>query len=392
MSVSIITSFDITGFARSGTLVSCVDTGSDMGLFINGTFVDVRDTPVVVPVTIISVLTTPNSWAGCSGTYTAGGDVDWNGLITEIPSIAQINKVNITAQADYSLSSSATANAGLGTTQNVVTAGAQVFLSISCPDMLNSAPTTQTNISAFTSSTTPSPTQNTTETASVSNPGVILRKEWNFAADLGNYPLGYITHAQLLAWFTRQQLLISATEAYTAARVNNMTAADSVHTDVNGSILVRSVNWLMEVSFEVAYQWTLENNSPIQAGDRVNLSSPAIDGIDWTQVTSVTLVSPSGSITVPPVNWITITLTLFTFIVPTLTGSPGIVQIVITSTQFSGSVILGKLATIFLINATGLYQLEIGKTNDTMYDNDNGGAAVDVAIPTPYGDTGLIGG
>jgi hypothetical protein len=148
----------------------------------------------------------------------------------------------------------------------------------------------------------------------------------------------------------------------------------------------------MTVHWEVPFSWTLNGTNPVQAGDTVTATSDPLNPvppIDFTQVTSVTLEAPSGNITV-----VTFTATdenNFSFLIPTLTGSPGTVAVVITSTQFSGSVTLGNLATIFFLNATGIYTLVPGKTDDTVYDNDNGGT-IDTNIPDPFFKTGFIGG
>lgn len=60
-------------------------------------------------------------------------------------------------------------------------------------------------------------------------------------------------------------------------------------------------------------------------------------------------------------------------------------------TVFSGSVPLGTL-TVLLINASGIYTLIPGKTNDTLYDNDSAPETMDVMIPSPFIKTGFIGG
>ena len=149
--------------------------------------------------------------------------------------------------------------------------------------------------------------------------------------------------------------------------------------------------WLMTVSWELPFSWTLNTpTNPIQAGDEVTAESPDVDGIDFEQVTTVTLTSPDGDSTV--IDFTAIDPNNFIFVVPTLIGDPPIVHVVITSTQFSGSVDLGPLITIFFLNATGIYTLVPGRTHDTIYNNDNPEETIDVKIPNPFFKTGFIGG
>jgi hypothetical protein len=67
------------------------------------------------------------------------------------------------------------------------------------------------------------------------------------------------------------------------------------------------------------------------------------------------------------------------------------VQVVGDGTQFSGSVELGKLQTIYFLNAPGIYFLDKTATADTLYDTVNGGT-IKVKIPDPTFKTGFIGG
>jgi hypothetical protein len=138
--------------------------------------------------------------------------------------------------------------------------------------------------------------------------------------------------------------------------------------------------------------------NPIQANDTVDVTSDplGINPIDFSQLLTAELDwTDSGgtphTISIPSINWITFTLHFWRFRIPTLTGNPPIVRLVITSTEFSGSVELGRLMTIFFLNATGIYSLSPGKTNDTLYDNDNGGT-IDAKFPNPTFKTGFIGG
>jgi hypothetical protein len=135
---------------------------------------------------------------------------------------------------------------------------------------------------------------------------------------------------------------------------------------------------------------------PIETGDTVTVTSdPAgINPIDFSQLLTATLEwTDSGgtphSISIPSILWITFTLHLWRFTIPAGVTGP-IVFLRITSTEFSGTVTLGRLMTIFFLNATGIYTLTPGKTNDTLYDNDNGGT-IDAKFPNPFWKTGFIG-
>ena len=60
-----------------------------------------------------------------------------------------------------------------------------------------------------------------------------------------------------------------------------------------------------------------------------------------------------------------------------------------TGTQFTGSVPLGNF-TIIVANASGIYRLVDGKTNDTLYATARDGSTYDVKIPNPLGKTGFF--
>lgn len=140
----------------------------------------------------------------------------------------------------------------------------------------------------------------------------------------------------------------------------------------------------------VAFQYQLDTpNDPVQAGDQVTVTSPDVDGIDFTQILAIQIIYPDGPIDVTDI--ITEDTHLLIFTIPDLPGDPSVIEIVITSTQFSGSVSLGKLITIFFLNAPGVYRLVAGKTADTLYDTLNGGT-VEVKIPDPNWKTGFVGG
>lgn len=144
-----------------------------------------------------------------------------------------------------------------------------------------------------------------------------------------------------------------------------------------------------------SFQYSLETPSePVDAGDPITATSPDVNGIDYTLVTSVTIEYPGGGpIVVDPSDWITIEANLFTFLMPSFGGDePPIITVSITSTQFSGSVTLGQLITIYFTSASGLYRLIPSQRYDELYIEDDPGETIDVKIPNPFFRTGFIGG
>ncbi len=141
----------------------------------------------------------------------------------------------------------------------------------------------------------------------------------------------------------------------------------------------------------VNYSWTLKH-SVVDVGSKVTVSTPsnAIPPLDPTQILTLNMVLDNGTVVnIPSINWTTVTPLLFEFTIPSLAGNPGTVEFYVTSTQFSGSVPLGKLTTIYFRNAPGIYRIVSGKTNDTLYDV-VGGGTVDVKIPNPFVKTAFI--
>lgn len=57
--------------------------------------------------------------------------------------------------------------------------------------------------------------------------------------------------------------------------------------------------------------------------------------------------------------------------------------------QFSGSVMLG-IHQVLVADGSGIYQLVVGKRNDTIYDRDTPGATIDVKIPNPFIKSGFV--
>jgi hypothetical protein len=71
------------------------------------------------------------------------------------------------------------------------------------------------------------------------------------------------------------------------------------------------------------------------------------------------------------------------------TVPPPTVTLVVSGTQFSGSVELGTF-TIIVAEGSGLYRFVMNKTNDTIYTAERDGTTYDVKIPDPGAKTGFF--
>lgn len=134
-------------------------------------------------------------------------------------------------------------------------------------------------------------------------------------------------------------------------------------------------------------------NEPVNTGDEITVTSGTLD-LDQVTDIDIEYTDENGDPQIIPVTVIRKqNSNTLIFIMPDLNSigaPPGIIIITIHSTQFSGSVTLGKLITIYFLNAPGIYTLVAGKSNDTLYDIENGGT-VDVKIPNPFGKVGFVG-
>ncbi len=148
------------------------------------------------------------------------------------------------------------------------------------------------------------------------------------------------------------------------------------------------------------FTYSLDNKSqPIRPGvSRVTITSDPLDSdhlkLNQLDLTTPITITDANSDTIPAPTIISQTEFKLVFLVNSFGGpEPQVITINVTGdgTQFSGSVPLGKLETIYFINAPGIYRIVSGKTNDTLYDVENGGT-IDVQIPDPFGKTGFIGG
>jgi hypothetical protein len=162
-------------------------------------------------------------------------------------------------------------------------------------------------------------------------------------------------------------------------------------------------NLRIEGTYELGgFSWTLEQptrgaeNTPVSktnTGDIITITSPPEDddALDLKQVTEIDLeYEDGGTQTISVTNILIQNHNLLQFTLPIIPFEAKIYKITITSSQFSGTVTLGKLLTIYFVNAPGIYRLVPGKVNDTLYDIENGGT-IEVQIPDPFAKTGFVG-
>lgn len=147
----------------------------------------------------------------------------------------------------------------------------------------------------------------------------------------------------------------------------------------------------------IQYTWNIDAPPKVQNGDTITITSDGDNPLDLDDITEVDVqyLDPSTQeIIVTPI-------TVFTtqgprILVFTLDGVPsGVPKIRIfvksNGRQFSGSVLLGELLTIFFTDGTGIYKLVPGKTNDTLYIQDVVPyATINVKIPDPTLKTAFV--
>lgn len=160
--------------------------------------------------------------------------------------------------------------------------------------------------------------------------------------------------------------------------------SNAIHSPTQDAFLLQLLD--IEGTYSIqSFTFKLNVPQPVVAGDIVSLTSNGTDNpIDFTKVTSLTV----GGIDVDSSLW-TFSEFFFSFPVPAY-STLGVLEIVITSTEFSGSMSLGKITTILFKGASGIYTLDSTATHDTLYDIVNGGT-VNVKIPDPFIKTFFAG-
>lgn len=146
-----------------------------------------------------------------------------------------------------------------------------------------------------------------------------------------------------------------------------------------------------------SYPFTLETPATLpDVGSTITITAPS-GLLDVTEI-DIKYADPAvpgtiKTLTILAASFITFTDGEITFLLPAFDNSPVLYfYFGITTSTFSGTVFLGTLLTIFFTDATGIYTLVPGKTNDTLYINNTPPQTVAVKIPDPFAKTGFIGG
>lgn len=155
------------------------------------------------------------------------------------------------------------------------------------------------------------------------------------------------------------------------------------------AVLFDIFNLRVEGTYNIAfYNFTLSppSGSSVDVGDTITITSPGSDILTDLDLKHLTVSMTCGLVEV-----IVQTPRVLTFTIPSACRGAVASTISVTGdgTQFSGTVALGTL-TVLNTNASGLYTLVPGKTNDTLYRNARDGTTRDVAIPNPRVRTGFL--
>ncbi len=170
--------------------------------------------------------------------------------------------------------------------------------------------------------------------------------------------------------------------------------------DVASSYIVANLLTIEGTFTIITAQWTLEvPDEPVSAGDPILVTSDPLDPdpLDFEQILTVEIhyIDSMGNpqtINVPDTEWVLVEENQFIFLMPIFPSGMAWFSIVVTSTQFSGSVTLGQLTTLFFTSATGIYRLVTNKRSDTLYLENDPPNTIDVKIPDPFWKSGYVGG
>ena len=173
--------------------------------------------------------------------------------------------------------------------------------------------------------------------------------------------------------------------------VNNLTVGQQTSRWM-GRYLLTGTYIILPFSFSV------DPSGDVVPGDEITISSDplAVAPLDMTTLSTVTLqyVDPDDGLLISrTITPTAVSTNLYTFLIPTdLLGIPSdfTFDIFATGTSFSGTVLLGTLS-ISIPDASGIYRLVPGKTNDTLYDQKVTPVTTsDVKIPDPFFKTGFL--
>jgi hypothetical protein len=151
------------------------------------------------------------------------------------------------------------------------------------------------------------------------------------------------------------------------------------------------------------FSWTLDNpETKVTPGTSTAHFTSAASGsdpaLDFTRISQyfIQYIDNTGvvaTVNVPSGNISVQTGGALTFTIPNVNGGDTPPVIIIggigDGTQFSGSMPLGELLTIFFTNGSGIYRLVTDKTDDTLYVNGTQ-ALINVKIPDPFIKTAFL--
>jgi len=143
----------------------------------------------------------------------------------------------------------------------------------------------------------------------------------------------------------------------------------------------------------ISYTWTLENPGPVVPSTTpITVTSGTLDLSDLDIFIQYIDPGTGDVITTPAIQILTQEEHLLIFIVdfPIDVFEIKILAVGNNGTQFSGSVILGTLTTIYFTDASGIYKLVVSQKFDTLYIQDDPPNTIDVKIPDPFIKTGFL--
>jgi hypothetical protein len=224
--------------------------------------------------------------------------------------------------------------------------------------------------------------------------------------DYGGDPNNRITKANLIIGYSSLNFGSRSTPNGLVMQCNTAASAGAVNeAQLVGNFEIGS-GWSLTVEYdqEFEFDYTVsQDTAPVEEDSVVTVTSDpdSLDPppLDMGMIETIDIVfpdpdNPGSFITIPVLVFTAVSPNLLTFVIPDFGAyQPPYFTIVITSTQFSGSAELQRLWTIWFTSASGLYQLNLDKTNDTLYLEDDLPNTIDVKFyPNPKMKTGFIRG
>jgi hypothetical protein len=327
--------------------------------------------------------------ANCSlggGNYILSGEVDWNGLVIEIPDNALITKVEMLTNLNYDLTASGENAVSSGTANQVISV---TDLTAFDPGVEVRAPSTSF-IPDTDDSVSETDSENISGSASISTSallheaGKILRKIWDFTSEID----GGISKATLITQFTNVDIILRSSRAFVQAQWNTGGIITGTG-EADVTFALNTSQWLMSITWESPFQYTLNppSSSVVEPGQTITITS---DPEDPDALLLDELTIEFGGVPIIPTTQTTYLLIFFIPFDYPLTGVLAL-DAIGNGVQFSGSVALGSLE-ILITDASGIYVLKPGQAFDKLYASERDGSTRTVKIPDPFIKTGFIGG